>query len=150
MTTIAFLGLGNMGGPMSGNLVDAGHTVRGFDPVPAARQAAADHGVTVLESASAAVQGADVVVTMLPNGALVRQCYADVMPAAAKGALFIDSSTIAVDDARSANAYAAERGSTLIAAGTHGATGWRRIARDVRGGGRRAAVRGASGGDRAL
>ena len=110
MTTIAFLGLGNMGGPMSGNLVDAGHTVRGFDPVPAARQAAADHGVTVLESASAAVQGADVVVTMLPNGALVRQCYADVMPAAAKGALFIDSSTIAVDDARSANAYAAERG----------------------------------------
>jgi len=110
MTTIAFLGLGNMGGPMSGNLVDAGHAVRGFDPVPAARQAAADHGVTVLESASAAVQGADVVVTMLPNGALVRQCYADVMPAAEKGALFIDSSTIAVDDARSANAYAAERG----------------------------------------
>ncbi|MFZ4373896.1 MAG: 3-hydroxyisobutyrate dehydrogenase, partial [Mycobacterium sp.] len=110
MTTIAFLGLGNMGGPMSGNLVDAGHTVRGFDPVPAARQAAADHGVTVLESASAAVQGADVVVTMLPNGTLVRQCYADVMPAAATGALFIDSSTIAVDDARSANAYAAERG----------------------------------------
>ena len=110
MTTIAFLGLGNMGGPMSGNLVDAGHTVRGFDPVPAARQAAADHGVTVLESASAAVQGADVVVTMLPNGTLVRQCYADVMPAAAKGALFIDSSTIAVDDARSANAFAAERG----------------------------------------
>jgi 3-hydroxyisobutyrate dehydrogenase len=110
MTTIAFLGLGNMGGPMSGNLVDAGHTVRGFDPVPAARQAAADYGVTVLESASAAVQGADVVVTMLPNGTLVRQCYADVMPAAAQGALFIDSSTIAVDDARSANAYAAERG----------------------------------------
>ena len=110
MTTIAFLGLGNMGGPMSGNLVDAGHTVRGFDPVPAARQAAADHGVTVLESASAAVQGADVVVTMLPNGTLVKECYADVMPAAAKGALFIDSSTIAVDDARSANAFAAERG----------------------------------------
>jgi len=110
MTTIAFLGLGNMGGPMSGNLVDAGHTVRGFDPVPAARQAAADHGVTVLESAAAAVQGADVVVTMLPNGTLVKECYADVMPAATKGALFIDSSTIAVDDARSVNDYATERG----------------------------------------
>ncbi|MBJ7401421.1 3-hydroxyisobutyrate dehydrogenase [Mycolicibacterium sp.] len=110
MTTIAFLGLGNMGGPMSGNLITAGHTVRGFDPVPAAREAAADKGVTVLESAAAAVGGADVVVTMLPNGALVKQCYADVMPAATKGALFIDSSTIAVDDARSVNAYAAERG----------------------------------------
>ena len=110
MTTIAFLGLGNMGGPMSGNLVDAGHTVRGFDPVPAARQAAADRGVTVLESAAAAVQGADVVVTMLPGGTLVKECYADVMPSATKGALFIDSSTIAVDDARSVNAYATERG----------------------------------------
>lgn len=110
MTTIAFLGLGNMGGPMSGNLVTAGHTVRGFDPVPAAREAAAERGVTVLESAAAAVGGADVVVTMLPNGTLVKQCYADVMPAATKGALFIDSSTIAVDDARTVHSYAAEHG----------------------------------------
>ena len=110
MTTIAFLGLGNMGGPMSGNLVTAGHTVRGFDPVPAAREAAAEKGVTVLESAAAAVGGADVVVTMLPNGTLVKQCYADVMPAATKGALFIDSSTIAVDDARTVHSYAAEHG----------------------------------------
>jgi 3-hydroxyisobutyrate dehydrogenase len=110
MTKIAFLGLGNMGGPMSGNLVTAGHTVRGFDPVPAAREAAAEKGVTVLESAAAAVGGADVVVTMLPNGTLVKQCYADVMPAATKGALFIDSSTIAVDDARTVHAYAAEHG----------------------------------------
>jgi len=110
MSTIAFLGLGNMGGPMSANLVAAGHTVRGFDPVPAARQSAADKGVTVLDTAATAVQGADVVVTMLPNGTLVRECYADVMSAADKGALFIDSSTIAVDDARSVNAYATERG----------------------------------------
>jgi len=110
MTTIAFLGLGNMGGPMSGNLVSAGFTVRGFDPVPAARQAAADKGVSVLDSAATAVQGAEVVVTMLPNGTLVKQCYADVMPTATKGALFIDSSTISVDDARSANSFAAERG----------------------------------------
>lgn len=110
MSTIAFLGLGNMGGPMSANLVAAGHTVRGFDPVPAARQSAADRGVTVCDTAATAVQGADVVVTMLPNGTLVRECYADVMSAATKGALFIDSSTIAVDDARSVNAYATERG----------------------------------------
>jgi 3-hydroxyisobutyrate dehydrogenase len=95
---------------MSANLVAAGHTVRGFDPVPAARQSAADKGVTVLDTAATAVQGADVVVTMLPNGTLVRECYADVMSAADKGALFIDSSTIAVDDARSVNAYATERG----------------------------------------
>lgn len=110
MTTIAFLGLGNMGAPMAANLVKVGNVVRGFDPAPAARSAAADNGVTVFEDALAAVQGADVVVTMLPNGALVRQCYAEVMPAAAAGALFIDSSTIAVDDARAVHDYATERG----------------------------------------
>ena len=110
MTTIAFLGLGNMGAPMAGNLVNAGYTVRGYDPVPAARDAAADKGVEVAERGTTAVKGADVVITMLPNGALVKECYAEVMGKARKGALFVDSSTIAVDDAREVHAYAGERG----------------------------------------
>ena len=110
MTAIAFLGLGNMGAPMGANLVKAGYEVQGFDPVPAARAAAADAGVSVCETAAEAVRDASVVITMLPNGTLVRQCYAEVMPAAAAGALFIDSSTIAVDDARAVHAYAVERG----------------------------------------
>jgi len=110
MTTIAFLGLGNMGGPMAGNLVDAGYPVRGSDPVPAAKQAATDKGVTVFDSGAQAVKDADVVITMLPNGALVKRCYEEVLPAAKKGALLIDSSTISVDDAREVNAQAAELG----------------------------------------
>ena len=110
MTAIAFLGLGNMGAPMGANLAKAGFTVQGFDPVPAARAAAADGGVHVCETAAEAVQDAGVVITMLPNGTLVRQCYAEVMPAATSGALFIDSSTIAVDDARAVHAFAVERG----------------------------------------
>ena len=110
MTAIAFLGLGNMGAPMGANLVKAGFTVQGFDPVPAARAAAADGGVHVCETAAEAVRDAGVVITMLPNGTLVRQCYAEVMPAATSGALFIDSSTIAVDDARAVHAFAVERG----------------------------------------
>ena len=110
MTTIAFLGLGNMGAPMAGNLVNAGYTVRGFDPVPIARDAAAGKGVTVLDTGAAAAEGADVVITMLPSGALVKECYSAVMPAARQGAIFVDSSTIAVEDARSVHAYAAERG----------------------------------------
>ncbi len=110
MTSVAFLGLGNMGAPMAGNLVNAGYTVRGFDPVPAAQQAAADKGVEIVDTGKAAVKRADVVITMLPNGTLVKQCYSEVMPAAHKGALFIDSSTISVDDARELNAYATERG----------------------------------------
>ncbi len=110
MSTVAFLGLGNMGGPMAANLVEAGHTVRGFDPVAAAQQAARDSGVSVFDSGADAVAHADVVITMLPNGALVKRCYDEVLPAAAKGALFIDSSTIAVDDARDLHRLAADKG----------------------------------------
>lgn len=110
MTTVAFLGLGNMGTPMAGNLVNAGYPVRGFDPVPAAREAAAAKGVDVAATGAEAVPGADVVITMLPNGTLVKECYADVMAAATPGTLFIDSSTISVDDARAVHAFAAEKG----------------------------------------
>lgn len=126
MTTVAFLGLGNMGGPMSGNLVNAGYTVRGFDPVPAARDAAAEKGVSVFDSGAAAVEGADVVITMLPNGTLVKSCYSEIMPSAREGAVFIDSSTIAVDDARAVHAYATERGfpqlDAPVSGGVKGAT----------------------------
>ena len=110
MSTVAFLGLGHMGGPMSKNLIAAGHTVRGFDPVPAAAEAATGNGVVMLDSGSAAVSGADVVITMLPHGDAVKRCYAEILPAANQGALFIDSSTISVDEAREVHASAASHG----------------------------------------
>ncbi|AFJ37255.1 3-hydroxyisobutyrate dehydrogenase [Mycobacterium sp. MOTT36Y] len=108
--TVAFLGLGHMGGPMATNLVAANHAVRGFDPVPAALSAAAAAGVAAFDTAVDAVAGADVVMTMLPNGELVKRCYAEILPAARPGALFIDSSTISVDDAREVHALAESRG----------------------------------------
>lgn len=120
MTSIAFLGLGNMGGPMSANLVAAGHTVRGFDPVPAAVAAAAGNGVATFDSAADAVAGADVVITMLPNGDLVKRCYADILPAAKPGALFIDSSTISVNDAREVHALAKSHGVSQLDAPVSG------------------------------
>ncbi|MEZ0382296.1 3-hydroxyisobutyrate dehydrogenase [Mycobacterium sp. pW045] len=110
MQTVAFLGLGHMGGPMSANLAAAGHTVRGFDPVPAAATAAEQRGVSVQPSAAEAVAGADVVITMLPHGDAVKRCYADILPAAQPGALFIDSSTISVADAREVHALAGSHG----------------------------------------
>ncbi|BBZ24312.1 3-hydroxyisobutyrate dehydrogenase [Mycolicibacter hiberniae] len=110
MAIVAFLGLGRMGGPMSANLVAAGHTVRGFDPVPAAIAAAEQHGVTIHAGAAEAVAGADAVVTMLPHGDAVKSCYAEILPAASPGALFIDSSTISVADAREVHALAGSHG----------------------------------------
>ena len=89
---------------MAANLVAAGHTVRGFDPVAALKEAAEAKGVTVFDSGAEAVADADVVITSLPNGAIVKACYAEVLPAAKAGALFIDTSTISVDDARDIHA----------------------------------------------
>jgi 3-hydroxyisobutyrate dehydrogenase len=109
-STVAFLGLGHMGGPMSMNLVAGGHSVQGFDPLPAATAAAAENGVAVFDSGPEAVDGAEVVITMLPHGEAVKRCYAEILPAAKQGALFIDSSTISVDDAREVHAAAASRG----------------------------------------
>ncbi|BDD83733.1 3-hydroxyisobutyrate dehydrogenase [Tsukamurella pulmonis] len=120
MSTIAFLGLGHMGGPMAKNLVAAGHTVRGFDLVPAAQDAARAAGVTVIDTAEEAVAGADAVVTMLPNGAIVTSVYESVLPHAAPGTLFIDSSTIAVDDARAVNALAVAAGMKQVDAPVSG------------------------------
>ena len=99
-----------MGGPMSANLVAAGHTVQGFDPFVAAATAAADKGVMVCDKPVGAVSDAEVILTMLPHGDAVKRCYAEILPAASSGALFIDSSTISVDDAREVHASAASYG----------------------------------------
>jgi 3-hydroxyisobutyrate dehydrogenase len=123
MTTIAFIGLGNMGNPMAANLVKAGHQVLGFDLVPANLEIAKGNGVSVAANAAAAVQDAEVVITMLPAGKHVLSVYADIAGKAKKGALFIDSSTIDVESARKAHAIAAEHGLLSIDAPVSGGTG---------------------------
>ena len=126
MSTVAFLGLGHMGGPMAANLVAAGHTVRGFDPVAALKAAGADKGAQVFDSGAEAVAGADVVMTSLPNGDIVKACYAEALPAAEPQTLFIDTSTISVDDARTIHAQATEGGfaqlDAPVSGGVKGAT----------------------------
>jgi 3-hydroxyisobutyrate dehydrogenase len=126
VTTVAFLGLGNMGGPMAANLSKAGLAVHAFDPVEASREAAAAHGATVFDSAAAAVADADVVITSLPNGAIVKSVYAEVVPAARSGALLIDTSTISVDDAREIHRQAVDAGlaqlDAPVSGGVKGAT----------------------------
>lgn len=123
MARIGFLGLGNMGGPMAANLVKAGHTVVGFDPVPAARARLAAAGGTAVETAAEAVRGAEVVISMLPEGRHVRAAYLDpggVVECAAPGTLLIDCSTIDVATARAVAQAAKERGLAMVDAPVSG------------------------------
>ena len=123
MATIAFIGLGNMGGPMAANLVKAGHEVVAFDLVEASRSQAKSDGAAIADSSVSAVKGADVVVTMLPAGKHVISVWTDVLPATTKGALIIDCSTIDVESAKQAHALAAKHGVASVDAPVSGGTG---------------------------
>jgi 3-hydroxyisobutyrate dehydrogenase len=119
MATVAFIGLGNMGGPMARNLAKAGHTVRGFD-MAAANIAAA--GAVACKSAGNAAHGAELVVTMLPAGPHVQKVYGEVLAVAKPGTLLVDCSTIDVETARRVAADAAARGLDMLDAPVSGGT----------------------------
>jgi 3-hydroxyisobutyrate dehydrogenase len=124
MAKIAFIGLGNMGGPMAANLVKAQHQVFAFDLSALALDAAVANGANKVASAAEAVKGAEVVVTMLPAGKHVREVYErDVLPNTAKGTLLIDCSTIDVDSARHVGSLAEKAGLEMIDAPVSGGVG---------------------------
>ncbi len=115
---IAFIGLGNMGAPMALNLIAAGHRVTGFDttaPMP--------EGVAQADSAAAAAAGANVVITMLPNGEILRAVADQVIPAMTKGAVLCDCSTVDVDSARAVAEHAAAAGCMALDAPVSGGVG---------------------------
>jgi len=120
MPNIGFIGLGNMGAPMAANLVKSGDHVLGFDVVAAARQACAQLGVEIAADPKAAVEAADIVITMLPAGDHVRAVWSEILASAKRGALFMDCSTIDVTSARAAHALAAERGIAALDAPVSG------------------------------
>ncbi len=115
---VGFIGLGNMGAPMALNLVKAGHAVTGFDltaPCP--------EGVSRAATAAEAAQGADVVITMLPNGAILRTVATEVIAAMAPGAVLCDCSTVDVDSARAVAEQAAAAGLGALDAPVSGGVG---------------------------
>ncbi|MBD2748436.1 3-hydroxyisobutyrate dehydrogenase [Microvirga sp. BT688] len=114
MTSIAFIGLGNMGGPMAANLVKAGHRVTGFDLSPASCDQAKSDGVNIASSTLDAVQNAEIVVTMLPAGKHVLSVWTDILPSVKEGALIIDCSTVDVESARKAHGMAGEQARNLM------------------------------------
>jgi 3-hydroxyisobutyrate dehydrogenase len=123
MSTIAFIGLGNMGLPMASNLEKAGHSVIGFDTVAEAMEKAADAGVECAASIGDAVKNADVIVTMLPNGSIVLKVFEDIVAAAKSGTVIIDSSTIDVASSKIAHEMASKANLLPIDAPVSGGVG---------------------------
>jgi len=121
--TIAFIGLGNMGGPMAANLVKAGFEVIGFDLNPVSREAAAATGIQIATSVVNAVQGAGAVVTMLPAGQHVLSVWSEIADHLRPGTLLIDSSTIDVTSARSAHGLFEGKDCDTLDAPVSGGTG---------------------------
>jgi 3-hydroxyisobutyrate dehydrogenase len=121
MARIGFIGLGNMGGGMAANLAKAGHDVHAFDLSEAALDAAKNAGCLAVESAAAAAQGAEAIVTMLPAGRHVAQVYDEALfGAAAPGTLLIDCSTIDVSTAKQVAEAAANKGLVAVDAPVSG------------------------------
>ena len=119
--SVAFIGLGNMGGGMAANLAARGCFVRAYDLSAEALEKARVAGCAAAGSAGQAVSGADVVVTMLPAGRHVAAVYRDTLfSAAAPGTLLIDCSTVDVGTARSLAAEAAEHGLVAVDAPVSG------------------------------
>ena len=121
MTKIAFIGLGHMGVPMVVNLMAAGHDVVGFDISPLAIKTATDKGIAIAGSAEVAVAKADMVFTMLQSGKQVLSLYnSGLLQSMRQGTLMIDTSTIDVISARSANELATANGMKALDAPVSG------------------------------
>ncbi|MDI3329402.1 MAG: 3-hydroxyisobutyrate dehydrogenase [Micrococcus sp.] len=128
MTRYAWIGLGNMGGPMAANLVAAGHQVRGVDLNERAAAAAAEAGVEVAGSIAEAVRDAEAVFTMLPKGQHVRAVFDGpdgIWAHAPKDALLCDSSTVDIETSRWCHEQSVARGfafaDTPVSGGISGA-----------------------------
>jgi 3-hydroxyisobutyrate dehydrogenase len=115
---IGFIGLGNMGAPMAANLARAGHDVTGFDMAEVKID-----GVAMATSAAEAARDAAVVITMLPNGAILRRVAAEVIPAMTPGAVLLDCSTVDVASARDVAAEAQAAGLSALDAPVSGGVG---------------------------
>jgi 3-hydroxyisobutyrate dehydrogenase len=121
MARIGFIGLGNMGGGMAANLAKGGHDIRAFDVSAEALDRARTAGCLPVESAKAAAEGADAVVTMLPAGTHVAQVYAEALiGTATPGTLLIDCSTIDVATAKKVAGDAEARGYAVVDAPVSG------------------------------
>ena len=123
MAKIGFVGLGNMGFPMALNLKNAGHEVTGFDVSEAAREAAISEGMNSSDSLEHVADGADIVITMLPNGEISKSVASQLLPSMQEGSLLIDCSTIDVASAKTVHQMASDAGKLCLDAPVSGGVG---------------------------
>ncbi|WP_438750243.1 3-hydroxyisobutyrate dehydrogenase [Pararhizobium sp. O133] len=123
MTSIGFIGLGHMGGPMAANLVKAGYAVKGFDLAQPLLDQARENGIMACSSLAEAVAAVDVVITMLPAGKHVLSVWQEMVAIVPSGTLLIDCSTIDIDSARKAHEMATAKGCPSLDAPVSGGTG---------------------------
>ena len=124
MARIGFLGLGNMGQPMAINLLKAGHALTAFDIVTEQSAPLVDHGASIADTASSAVQDVDVVISMLPASEHIAELYLGgpggnedqaLVSQLSADTLIIDCSTIAAETSKAVASAAADRGITMLA-----------------------------------
>lgn len=124
MAKIGFIGIGNMGGHMARNLIEAGHDVTAFDLSQEALDAIASDGATIATSAGGAARYSSVIITMLPTGDHVESVYREeIIPHSNDGAIFIDCSTIDVETCRTVSALAHTKGYSMLDAPVSGGVG---------------------------
>ncbi|MEM9349439.1 MAG: NAD(P)-binding domain-containing protein, partial [Pseudomonadota bacterium] len=114
---IGFIGLGNMGAPMAANLIAAGHELIGFDT------AAQPGGIALSQSAKDAAKDAEIVITMLPNGVILKSVASEILPVMGKGGILLDCSTVDVASARAVASDAATLGIEALDAPVSGGIG---------------------------
>jgi 3-hydroxyisobutyrate dehydrogenase len=125
MTSIGFIGTGNMGGPMARNLLKAGFKLHAYDLNPQSLEAVVEAGAEAASSAADAATLGDVVITMLPAGKHVASVYlgdSGIIAAVRPGTLLIDCSTIDVKTARDVARAAQNNGKTVLDAPVSGGT----------------------------
>lgn len=123
MANIGFIGLGNMGLPMAINLAKAGHSVAGFDLSPAARDSATQAGISMVSEMVDVTANAEIVISMLPNGAVAKSVVQEILPHMADGSLLIDCSTIDVASAREIHSFAEKSHKLCLDAPVSGGVG---------------------------
>lgn len=126
MAKIGFIGVGNMGGPMAQNLIDAGHELKVFDVTQEATLPFSEAGITVVSQVKDITQDIEFLISMLPSGKIVEDLFLDVdhlLDLLSSETLLIDCSTVSAETSKRLGAMGVEKNIAVIDAPVSGGVG---------------------------